>query len=1065
MKNKLLRVIKMSILYSVFGLLLQVFFVNLVFAITPLSAQSFDEILLSFSLENSTLEKTLDVIESQSGYKFFYIKEDLPLDEPTSISAINESIVSVLEKLASFHSLTFKRINNQIVIKKAPKIVKESRKTKIFGIIIDSKTGEPLVGANIVLVGTGYGAAANIDGYFLILNVPPNEYQLKASYIGYKDTIITVRTISNRKLELNIELTYSGSSELTDVVVTGQAQGQMNAINKQLSSKTITNIVSAKQIQEIPDVNAAEAIGRLPGVSILRSGGEGNKVVIRGLSPKYNQVKVEGVKMAATGSDDRSSDLSMISPYMLEGIEVSKAALPDKEADVIGGSVNFILREAPEVLQFDVLAQGSYNGLKSEFGGFKFVAGGSNRFFDKKLGVFAQVDVENRNRDSYELEVNYTNYTSPLDPEEVDVSIGNLLYKDISRKIQRYGGTVVLDYKLNDGKIKFSNFISGINNDNQVRYETLRPFYVDHFYTIEDNENSLFVMTNALSFEKSFSSFKIDGRISYALSQNESPRSLTFQGYEPDAFDKEKLNYEVNPEILPSFANNNINNAYLYDVAISSYSTEESEVSFDINLEYNFSFSKQISLLIKTGFMYKHLEKKYDKEVNWMPIHWGGGEPASAINLILETYPWMQDSAPLGSVRLPYSLFIDPTYNPENFLGGNYTIQNIPDLSLANEIGDLLEPTFFHSYPRSIKDDYSGYEDYNAGFLMTDIKIGSFITFIPGFRYEKNRTIYTGVRGNEQTKLEYIGYAHYDTTTTRENEFFLPMIHLKYKPVEWFDVRLAYTQTISRPNYNQIIPSWNRRLKDVAWNNPYLKPARSTNIDLYASIFSNEIGLFSVGGFYKKIEDLIFSPGASAIVDPDVYGLPETSAGKTIYRMINNKYPVYVKGIEIEWQTHFWYLPGLLKGIVFNINYTHTESEVKYPRTIVETEYLNESPWVQITNIDTFFTDRLINQPNNILNVTIGYDYKGFSTRISMLYQDDIFRQDNFWRKLRSTSDELIRWDISIRQKLPIKGLEVLGNFNNVTASIERDINIGTNYPRREQHYGFMADIGIRYRF
>jgi hypothetical protein len=180
--------------------------------------------------------------------------------------------------------------------------------------------------------------------------------------------------------------------------------------------------------------------------------------------------------------------------------------------------------------------------------------------------------------------------------------------------------------------------------------------------------------------------------------------------------------------------------------------------------------------------------------------------------------------------------------------------------------------------------------------------------------------------------------------------------------------------------------------------------------------------------------------------------------------MINNKFPAFLRGIELEWQTHFWYLPGILKGLVFNINYTHTSSSVKYPRTIIKTKYLNKPPWVIVTNIDTFFTDRLINQPNNILNITLGFDYKGFSTRVSMLFQDDIFAKSNFWERHRGTSAQYTRWDIAVRQKLPIEGLELLGNFNNITATIERDVNVGTGYPIREQHYGSTIDVGIRYR-
>ena len=81
------------------------------------------------------------------------------------------------------------------------------------------------------------------------------------------------------------------------ITVTAQAEGQMAAINQQLSARTITNVVSSARIQELPDANAAESVGKLPGVAILRSGGEGNKVIIRGLSPQYNNIKINGVKM------------------------------------------------------------------------------------------------------------------------------------------------------------------------------------------------------------------------------------------------------------------------------------------------------------------------------------------------------------------------------------------------------------------------------------------------------------------------------------------------------------------------------------------------------------------------------------------------------------------------------------------------------------------------------------------------------------------------------------------------------------------------------------------------
>ena len=147
----------------------------------------------------------------------------------------------------------------------------------------------------------------------------------------------------------------------------------MDAINKQLKAKSIKNIVSSDRIQELPESNAAEAVARIPGVSIRREGGEGNKVVIRGLSPKYNKITVNGTSLASTDSSNRSTDISMISQYMLEGIEVTKAGTPDLDGDVLGGTVNLFLKKQNR-FHGDVIAQGIYNGLEKEAGDYKYVA-------------------------------------------------------------------------------------------------------------------------------------------------------------------------------------------------------------------------------------------------------------------------------------------------------------------------------------------------------------------------------------------------------------------------------------------------------------------------------------------------------------------------------------------------------------------------------------------------------------------------------------------------------------------------------------------------------------------
>jgi TonB-dependent receptor len=300
---------------------------------------------------------------------------------------------------------------------------------------------------------------------------------------------------------------------------------------------------------------------------------------------------------------------------------------------------------------------------------------------------------------------------------------------------------------------------------------------------------------------------------------------------------------------------------------------------------------------------------------------------------------------------------------------------------------------------------------------------------------------------------------------TRQNEYWLPNLHIQYRPWEWLYIKFAYTNTLTRPSYAQMTPKYNISQNYVSMGNPFLKPATSRNFDLNVSVFENYIGLFSIGGFWKKIDDLIFYTGKRAIIDAAELGLPDYTVGTPYATFVNNSYTVDLWGIETEWQTHFWYLPGFLSGFVLSVNYTHIFSEAKYPKTFIESHFdPTDIPHFTQTNIDTFYVNRLVNQPNDIVNVSLGYDFKGFSARISMIYQSDIFKRNNFYPELEGFIEDYLRWDFVMTQKLPIEGMKVYMNFNNITGTFDRAIVAGPKFPTSEQHYGYTVDLGLRYQ-
>jgi outer membrane receptor protein involved in Fe transport len=249
------------------------------------------------------------------------------------------------------------------------------------------------------------------------------------------------------------------------------------------------------------------------------------------------------------------------------------------------------------------------------------------------------------------------------------------------------------------------------------------------------------------------------------------------------------------------------------------------------------------------------------------------------------------------------------------------------------------------------------------------------------------------------------------------------------------------------------------------YNNFAIKPATSENVDLVLALHSNALGLLSFNGFLKRIRGLVFFSTRFLTDLSEFPDVPQTSA--EIYQFstyINNKLPVDLYGLEIEWQTNFWYLPGPLSGLLLNVNYTHIFSEAKYPKSIMQWQYEEDgTAWRAVA--DTFYTARLLNQPNDLLNLMLGYDYGGFSARISYLFQDNIFRHPDFWPQLRTMSDQYGRWDLSVKQELPWAGLQVYANVNNLNTEDDITDNTSRSFPVAIDQYGLSAMLGVRVRF
>jgi hypothetical protein len=237
----------------------------------------------------------------------------------------------------------------------------------------------------------------------------------------------------------------------------------------------------------------------------------------------------------------------------------------------------------------------------------------------------------------------------------------------------------------------------------------------------------------------------------------------------------------------------------------------------------------------------------------------------------------------------------------------------------------------------------------------------------------------------------------------------------------------------------------------------------------------NDLGLLSIGGFYKTISN--FSYGTSYTLlsnNPPGFFTPASffptpKAGATVNTFINTPYDSYVKGIEADFQTRFWYLPAPFNGVVLTINYTHIHSESTYPFTFIRTiANPNFTPGSGLPRtiselVDSSRIDRLINQPNDVVNTSIGYDYKGFSGRVSFIFQGNSVTGIGNYSETDGFTKNYYRVDASVRQMLPWAGLQLfldiknINNANNISA--QQTIGGFTS----ENNYGLVANLGIRY--
>jgi TonB-dependent receptor len=931
----------------------------------------------------------------------------------------------------------------------------------LTGIVTDATTDEPLPGATVYIKEYNLGTITNLNGEFSIPKVPVGEQIVTVSYLGYLKVEQQKVIEAGQKNQLNVKLVQDITT-LNEVVVFVQANGQNAAINQQWSSDQMKNVVSAMKIKEVPDANAAESIARLPGISLQRSGGEGININIRGLSPEFNKITINGMEVPSTGENTRTSDLSMISSENLGGIEVYKSLTPDMDGDAIGGTVDMKIAKAQNKPERFIRTYGYYNMQENDPNQYKISGRWSQRVFNNKLGIQASGNYEKRNRSSDGL-----NATYELGPRDaIDTTYRILLLQDASVKdIEeyrfRYGGNITLDYS-----IKGWDFMLLTAYNNTTRHQYYRAFEYDKsaqktYSTIKNPEIQSRLLSNMFTAEHDAGFAKFD--ITFSLNQTKSntlhENELKFRQDIPEG-NLIGLDYET---IQPTFLLNNVNpdeDGAMYSAEHSEYEVLQTSYMASLNVSIPYRFGNNISGNIKLGGKYKQNSRNNDR--------------------VSSVWPQLYNDA---SVSFPISDYYDNEYDPGNFLDGQANIGLILDPTLTNEFYSQWSDTSNNKFYPDYFDSHNqkNFDQIYAGYIMAKLNVGKIVTFIPGVRYEEFHGDY---EGETRIKIGDKSGIKTDTTSIINHKDFLPMVNLIIRPSEWLNIRLAVTKTLVRPGYRQLIP-WmdynnNEASNVVQMGNPSLEPTRSWNYDAYLSFKHNKLGFFSVGGFYKKLDGVITDItrylGTNTEIDslglPRVIGVYNGNELTLLQRNINrpeNTKDSYVTGIELEWQTNFRYLPKPFDGLVLSLNYTRLWSQTTYGYSQQFFRGVND-PWTGETREEYWVLfyqqDNVRGQSEHIANVSLGYDYKKFSARATYTYQgESLSFVGNSSSQLNGYNDSWSRIDFTFKQGVG-EYLTIFLNASNITNQFDRKYQGDNNWrPREELHYGESIELGLQLKF
>ena len=869
--------------------------------------------------------------------------------------------------------------------------VAQSAKGLIAGRVVDTQ-GAAVLGAQITLAPIGITVVSNDHGAFRLPEVAAGKYTLTVSYVGFAPQATDVDLAAGQSLDLTLALRVASSSE--EIMVTAERpHGEAEAINETRSADNLLQVMPSEVITSLPNANVADAIGRFPSVTLYRIEGEGVYIQVRGTEPRLTNVTVDGITIPAPEPSVRTVRLDVIPSDMVDAVEMNKTLQANMDGDGIGGSVNLRTKEAGNQPTVSLYSNGGYTNIMNGRDSYAFGGTAGKRFgADKKFGILgnAVYDYNGRGID---------NIQPALDPLS---TLGTPFYdsntiREYRYYRTRYGFDGSADYRVdNNTTIYAHGFYSDLKDwgdkwyyspvstaisgtaANPVLPNPATKSSSPKFYTSSKRPNAsvgTLILGGRTVHNDSLFLYQISASRSYEIDSAGNPKAdfswvgpTMYCNYVPSAQTDQYHPHFGTCDTTNQSPLLNAANWQFKDITISK------GLDAQLNLAAQTSYAKSYTAnghfgTFEGGFKFSNGHKSSDSTEN--------------------VYDTFGSTAPLMTQLVDG--FNNTDYFGGNYFGGQYgQVSNFisaQNYTMANYQGNLdAYKTAGDTYPNL----FHYVERITSGYLMNTIDFGK-LHVQTGLRIEGTQMMTFGYNltflGKSSTSMPQCSstvtancYSFAGVNNNPSYVDLLPSVQARYALTPNSALRAVVSRGVARPDPYQLVPYITEDSTaspvSVSIGNPSLRPEHANNYDLLYENYLRPLGLVQAGFFFKQLSapqiqtsipgGLNLSSFPAGYFPASVQSVLAQYPGDAISQMTNGQ-NAYIYGLELSYQQHLSFLPGVLHGLGVSANYSYTASREK------GLPLRTDSP----TTID---------QAPNTWKISPTYDTKRFSARVGLAY-------------------------------------------------------------------------------